>query len=336
MGLGAMSTNMKPLGADLEHQWDRVGRRARRTRRWKKLPLVWPFQAAVLAALWGTLGALPPARAARIGAWLGRTIVKRLRYHRRIRHNLMVALPTASDLEIRQLVEAASANLGSTLAEYPHLRALAARAERVIDPELEVYARSGRPAIFVTAHFGNWEIQAAAATALGMPLSIVYRKKDNPLVEWLVQRCRRPLGCRYVSSSEGARPLLNELRAGRSIAVLVDLRVDNGDLLPFFGRPAFTTLVPARLAQHAECPLVPAHAERIGTTGHRVIAGAPIWPDGSISDRRAQAEAMMILVNQAIEGWITEQPYNWVSTHYRWPEAVRRAASEERARRGQR
>jgi lauroyl/myristoyl acyltransferase len=79
------------------------------------------------------------------------------------------------------------------------------------------------------------------------------------------------------------------------------------------------------------CPLVPSHAERIGLTTHRVIFGPPIWPDPSIADRDAQARAMMKRVNRAIEAWIAGRPQDWVSTHYRWPEAVRTAAIEERA-----
>jgi KDO2-lipid IV(A) lauroyltransferase len=327
-------SDMKRLGADVAFEWDRPGRRTRWTRRWKKLPLVWPLQLAVVAAFWGGCAALPAAWAARFGAWLGRLAGPRLRYYARVRQNLAMALPTAGEAEIKQLADAASASLGATLAEYAHLGTLADRAELVIDPQMQAYARRGRPAIFVTAHIGNWEIQTAAAAALGMPLAVVYRQKDNPLLEWLIQRCRRPLGCHYVPSHQGARPLLSELRAGRSIALLVDLRVETGDLLPFFGRPAHTTLGPARLAQHVRCPLVPAHAERLGPADHRVVVGAPIWPDPTIPDRDAQARALMDRVNRAIEGWITARPQDWVSIHYRWPEAVRTAALEERARRG--
>jgi len=324
---------MKRLGADLAFEWDQPGRRIRQTRRWKKLPLIWPLQVAVVAAFWGACAALPAAWATRLGAWLGRTAGPQLRYYARVRQNLAMALPKASDAELDRFAGAALASLGATLAEYPHLGTVAQRAEVVIDPELLAYARRGRPAIFVTAHFGNWEIPTAAAATLGMRLSVVYRQKDNPLLEWLIQRCRSPLGCRYVPSHQGARPLLGELRAGRSLALLVDLRVESGDLLPFFGRPAHTTLVPARLAQHVGCPLVPTRAERIGSSAHRVVIGAPIWPDRSIVDRDAQARALTIRINQAIEAWITARPQDWVSTHYRWPEAVRTAAIQERARR---
>jgi KDO2-lipid IV(A) lauroyltransferase len=325
---------MNRHGADLALAWDQAGRRVRGTRRWKRLPLIWPLQVAVVAAFWGGCAALPAARAAQLGAWLGRLVGPRLRYHARVRQNLAMALPSASDAEIDRLAQGAAASLGATLAEYAHLRALAQHADLVISPALQAYARRGRPAIFVTAHHGNWEIPAAMAATLGMPLSVVYRQKDNPLLEWLIQRCRQPLGCHYVPSHKGARPLLGALRAGRSLALLVDLRVESGDLLPFFGRPAHTTLVPARLAQHVRCPLVPTHAERVGPAAHRVVIGAPIWPDPTIGDRDQQARAMMMRVNQAIESWIKARPQDWVSIHYRWPESVRTAALEERARRG--
>ena len=87
----------------------------------------------------------------------------------------------------------------------------------------------------------------------------------------MVQRRRRALGCGFVPNDVGARPLLAELAAGRSLGLLADLRVDSGELVPFFGEPAPTTLVPARLALKFGYPLVPIRVER--------LAGGPLPGD---------------------------------------------------------
>jgi lauroyl/myristoyl acyltransferase len=59
--------------------------------------------------------------------------------------------------------------------------------------------RTGRPRIFVTAHLGNWEIAAATARNLGVPLTVVYSPQPNPLTEWLVPaRLALKVGCPLV------------------------------------------------------------------------------------------------------------------------------------------
>ena len=108
------------------------------------------------------------------------------------------------------------------------------------------------------------------------PLSAVYARQANPLIDRMVQRRRRALGCGFVANDAGARPLLAELVAGRSLGVLADLRVDSGAPLPFFGEAAPTTLVPARLALKFGCPLVPILVERLAAARFRVTACPPL------------------------------------------------------------
>ena len=59
-------------------------------------------------------------------------------------------------------------------------------------------------------------------------MTAVYSRQANPITDWLVQRRRRSLGCGFLANDDGMRPLLNELRAGRSVGLVVDLRVDSG------------------------------------------------------------------------------------------------------------
>jgi KDO2-lipid IV(A) lauroyltransferase len=159
-------------------------------------------------------------------------------------------------------------SFGATLAEYAHFATLCDRAfdrhvEVVCQAGFDACRRIGRPCIFVTAHLGNWEIAPATAWYLGLPLTVVYSPQANPLTEWLVQRQRRHLRCRFLQADTGMRSLLQELRAGRSLGLLVHLRVKGGDRVPFCGRDTTTTLVPARLALKVGCPLVPVRVERV-------------------------------------------------------------------------
>jgi Kdo2-lipid IVA lauroyltransferase/acyltransferase len=202
--------------------------------------------------------------------------------------------------------------------------------EVVRHPGLDACHRTSRPCIFVTAHLGNWEIAAATAQHLGLPLTVVYSPQANPVTEWLVQRQRRHLRSRFLKADAGLRPLLRELRAGRSIGLLVDLPVKSGDILPFCGRDTTTTLVPARLALKAGCPPVPVRVERVRPAHLRVTVYDPLSPhDGIATD--LQARRMMARINALFESWIVARPYEWQCFQNRWPKSTRRQVLQARA-----
>ena len=100
-----------------------------------------------------------------------------------------------------------------------------------------------------------------------------------------MQRRRRELGCGFLAADDSIRPLLNELRAGRSIGLLVDLRVESGEPVPFCGHDTATTTVPARLALKFGCPLVPVRVERIRPAHLRVTVYDLVLPEAGRDPR---------------------------------------------------
>lgn len=290
--------------------------------------LLWPMQGLALALFWWCCAATTPERAAAMGARLGRSIGPHLHWHRRLRDNLMVALPHATAEQVDGIAREVWASFGATLAEYAHFETIADRAfgrhvEVVLHPGVEAARARGQPFIFVTAHLGNWEISAATARHLGLPLTAIQSPPANPLTRWLLERRRRVLGCEFLASRDGIRPLVHDLRAGRSIGLLVDLRVQNGDAVPFCAQDTTTTLVPARLALKFGCPLVPVRVERLGPARLRVTLQDPVPADHALAPE-AQARQMMAQINALFESWIVERPHEWQCFQNRWPRSTRR------------
>jgi Kdo2-lipid IVA lauroyltransferase/acyltransferase len=292
--------------------------------------VMWPVQALLLAAFWALCGWLPLARASALGRRLLRVLGPRLSWHRQLRANLAVACPQAGPEQLDALAREAWGSFGATLAEYPHLpeiaaRSFAQRVELAVDPEVAAAIAERRPLVFVTAHLGNWEIAGVAASVAAGPLSVVYARQANPLIDRMVQRQRRATGCRFVPNDVGVRPLLAELAAGRSLGLLADLRVDSGASLPFFGEAASTTLVPARLALKFGCPLVPILVERLPGGRFRVVAHRPLRSRDPQAGAVAQAEDLMRQFNRLLETWIGARPEAWQCLKRRWSkELVRR------------
>jgi KDO2-lipid IV(A) lauroyltransferase len=281
------------------------------------------LEAAWLAVVWWALGLLPPQRAAAVSAGFLRLVGPRLRKHRHVRRNLAIALPELGDAEREAVAREVWGSLGAVFGEFPHL----GRIDREADERIEVEIHGDlaplqdppRPAIFVTAHVGNWELATLVAGRHGVPLSVIYAPDSNPWLDRLIRRHRRALHCELVPKQGGLRALLRALAAGRSLGFLIDTRQDDGEPVPFFGVPALTSTVPARLALRAGLQLVPVRAERVAPARFRVVFGPPVEPDPAIADAREQARDLTRRLNERFEAWIRERPGQWLCTKRRWP-----------------
>jgi Kdo2-lipid IVA lauroyltransferase/acyltransferase len=306
------------LNSALRKQIDRVAvlQRAR-----------WRTEAGLLHLFWLVCARLEPQAASAIGQRLLRRIGPRLVKTAPIERNLRLAFPELSAIERRDLVHEVWGNAGAVLAEYPHFPAIChddfdRHFEFVEKWNLDDYRAGRRHGVFVSAHVGNWEFNAAAAGAQGIPITVIYAPSRNPFIDRMLRDRRAALGCRLVSLAEGARPLLRELAEGRSVGLVVDTRDDDGVPIPFFGFDKLTTLAPARLALRFSCELIPVRVERLGPARFRLTVYEPVRPDLALASEKDQAVQMMAEVNRSFERWIRERPGQWLCIKRAWPKNV--------------
>lgn len=297
--------------------------------------LLWAVEGGLAGALWRTFAALPVERASELGAGLGRRLGPRLRKHRHVLTNLAVAFPDWP-AERRALVAAESwAQAFRVLAELPHLPDLVAGKSgriEVVDPHGVAGTLRGRPALFVTAHLGNWNLTPVAAVRAGIPLSVIYRRQTSPWIEALYERSRSRLPWRSLEVEEAGREMLRELQAGHAVGLLPDQRFEEGELVPFFGRPAPTPVAPARIAVRMGLPFVAARVVRLEGCRFEIRVEPPLEPDASIRDPRERAFALTAALNRLFEGWIREHPEQWLCAKRRWPRTVAGPRPEEKVR----
>jgi len=287
--------------------------------------------ATLMRVLWHLAAALPPARASALGAAALGRLGPRLRKHRMVTDNLRTAFPTWTEAEIAAVARASWAELGRVVAEFPHFETLAAPGDppaiEVVDPA-DVLGRAarGRPVIMAAGHFANWELLAGAAVRAGVPLAVVHAARADPLIEALVAEHRRALGCAFLEQGESVLAMRRHIRAGRSIGVLLDQRYNDGEPVPFFGRPALTAMAPALLAVRFDLPFVPVRAERLGGCRFRITVEPPLRPDPGLGKPRAVAHDLMTRLNDRFAAWIRERPDQWLCIKRRWPKARLRTA----------
>lgn len=285
--------------------------------------LVQPLEAAAVLAFYGLFGLLSAGAASAAGGWLLRRIGPLLRAHRVARRNLARAYPDHTGAEIAGLLDAMWENLGRNIGEFPHLRRLLADPAAVevhgLDT-LEALRATGKPVIFIGAHLANWEIAPAVALRCGFSVDYIYRAPNNPWVDRLVARRRvDPDGALIRKGAEGGRRAMAALKAGRSLGILIDQKMNEGIEALFFGRPAMTTPAFAQLALRFGLPVVPIRFERLGGPRFRVTVDRPIEVVSG-GDRAADVAALVQAANDHIEAWVRARPEQWFWVHRRWRE----------------
>ena len=294
-------------------------------RRIDRLPLLrdrlWSLESKLLERAWRALGRGGPDEASDHGAQLGRTLGTRSRKNQHVLFNLRMAFPNWSRQQIEATAPRIWGSLGRTLMEYSCLGQICdPRQDRIHVVDLGGLAHvraSGRPGIFVAPHLANWNLFPVAAARAGIPLTVVYRRQSNPALEHLMSDWRAALSCGFLEVGEASRGMLRELRAGRSVGLLMDQRYDRGVEVPFFGVPAVTTMVPARLALRLDVPLVPARIERRGNARFVITVYRPLEIDRGL-DRESAALDLTMRVNALFASWIQTTPEQWLCVKRRW------------------
>ncbi|MBV9523373.1 MAG: lauroyl acyltransferase [Alphaproteobacteria bacterium] len=283
------------------------------------------LEALGAAAMFRLFRLLPLDAASGLGGWLGRTVGPRLGITKRAQINLRRALPHLGEAEARAIMRAMWDNLGRVIAEYPHLAdirvyAPGGRVAILGEEHVEALLASGKPMIFISAHFGNWEIPTMAATQRGLAVAEIYRAANNPWVDKLIHRYRGKTGSELIPKGMvAAKRLIGALRQGQHLGILVDQKMNDGIPIPFFGRDAMTAPAVAQLALRFGCAIVPARVERLEGARFRIVLSPPLAVQRS-GDREADTIAIMTAINREIESWVRARPEMWLWLHRRWPD----------------
>ena len=268
---------------------------------------------------------LPVGWASALGAAVAGLIGPMLPVHRRGLHNIARALPELSDAEARGCARRMWRHLGRVVAEYPHLHRLSiesadGRIELVGREHLEEARRSSTGGLFVSGHIGNWELIPIASAQSGVPVIVVYRAANNPIVDRLIGRFRGAFAQhRIAKGAHGAREMVRALGEGSHIALLVDQKLNTGIPVPFFGRDAMTAPAVAAFALRHDCPVWPIRVERLRGVSFRVTV-FPRLAMPAEGSRDERIHAIMVAINGILEGWIRERPEQWLWLHRRWPD----------------
>jgi KDO2-lipid IV(A) lauroyltransferase len=291
----------------------------------KEAPLLHLLEYAVYRSLRGGLRALPHTASRRIGRALGALAFTLDRRHHRIAvDNLAAALPELPEGHRRELAGECFRSFGAALCDAvsaARFDAVGLCRQLTLEgwEHVEEAVAAERGTVFLSAHLGSWEIAAYPPGLYGGPLHVVGRPLDNPRLDRELARLRGRFGNRLIPKRGAARGMLRVLQEHGRVGILLDQRVRpaEGIAVPFFGRPALTSPLLARLVLRTGAPVVPVFAYLEPQGRYRFVARAPLWPpaeepgEGSVAELTASYLAVT-------EREIRQRPAQWMWMHHRW------------------
>ncbi len=262
----------------------------------------------------------------RLGAGIGILVHTVNRPHRRYALiNLDLTLGNSiGEAEKRQIVLRCYKHLGRALLETLRLQKLTKEnfSDWVELENIDVFDRcleSGKGVILCTAHYGNWEVMNQVLGYLNLPMSVMARPMDNPLVHNHLERIRTRTNNQVIYKHKSVRKLLTALSENRIVGIVNDQNVHDRNrlMVPFFGRPAATTPVPAAIAYKTGAAIVTGYSVPLGGGRYLLRYDEPIFADAQ-AEKTAETLRITQLLNDRLEAQIRKVPHCWFWVHKRF------------------
>ncbi len=184
---------------------------------------------------------------------------------------------------------------------------------------VENIQKQGRPIVFISSHFGAWEIGSNAIGAFVEPLLFIYKKMKNPYFEEYLLFSRTKFGMQPAERHGAMKAMFKRMRAKKSVGILIDTNIKKSDGLAveFLGKSVHHVSTPAYLARKFDAAIVPALIYTDDHEHYRVKFFDAIESNKALSD-----EEDLLQTTQATATWLSQaiqkDPKYWFWMHRRF------------------
>ncbi|MDD5052818.1 MAG: lipid A biosynthesis lauroyl acyltransferase [Sulfuricurvum sp.] len=172
--------------------------------------------------------------------------------------------------------------------------------------------------IFVSAHFGNWELGASALASLITPLTSIYKALDNQNFEPYLVEARQRHNIKLVERNGALKHLARALKNHHSVSLLIDqsINVRQGIAVKFFDHLTYHSPAAANLSYKYNAPIVPLYITRVENDEHYTITFFdPIYVEDETEKSIKIATQRQVAI---LEEVIRKNPKLWFWCHKRW------------------
>ena len=263
--------------------------------------------------------------ASSLGSMLGKLAGPLFRSDNITKQNIKIGLGELEKTKETEIIKGMWSNIGRTFAEYTYLKDFKFNKTSIPHMEikgtqyLEEIKKNNHSVIFYSGHFANFELMAMELDKFGIKCAAIYRPLNNFFLNPLMEYLRMKYICpnQIPKGRIGMRKIINKMKNGYSIALMVDQRVSEGPRTLFFNKPAHTTIIPAQLALKYNCKLVPIFLERKEGANFEMTIHKPYKIEKTGNDEE-DTKNITLKINQILEKMIVENPTQWIWSHNRW------------------
>jgi KDO2-lipid IV(A) lauroyltransferase len=179
------------------------------------------------------------------------------------------------------------------------------------------YLSENRPIIFISAHYGNWEIGAASLAALITPITSIYKGLENDAFNPYLLEARSRHRLNLVEKNGAVKHLARALKNNQCVSLLIDQSSNqkSGAKVNFFAHPTYHTSATAQLSQKYNAPIIALYIYTDDEENYTIRFEEPI--EIADDDEQSIIDATQIQVN-SLEKHIRENPKFWFWCHKRW------------------
>ena len=238
--------------------------------------------------------------------------------------NIRQSFPQMPEDEAKRLLRKVYVHFGRMLFEVPHILKLTpANLHRYVtfqgSENLAEALDKGKGVFILTAHFGNWELMAAAVTIIWHKVSVVARPADFEPFDRVINEIRGRHGARIIPKQRAMRQIMEAVKKVRIVGILLDQNVDwyEGVFVPFLGRWACANKGLALIAMRTGTPVIPAFPVRRQDGRYRIVLDKEIELQYT-GDKGADVDANTEIFTRMIEKYVRTYPDHWFWFHKRW------------------
>jgi Kdo2-lipid IVA lauroyltransferase/acyltransferase len=241
--------------------------------------------------------------------------------------NLRAAFPNLSLSERKRIARQVYRNLAASAIEQIDL----ARAVATVTVDgltearlthLQQLHKQGRPLLFVTGHYGNWEVLAQYLTTRFENVSFLAKEQSNPYVNNMINRLRGAMGGHVIPTNTAPRVMPKLLKSGGALMLAVDQDAGrDGVMIDFLGRPAAYFRGWALFSYHYHVPVAFMFVRR-ESRGFTLEIADIVEPDLT-AEKDTEIKRLLTLFSDHLAAAITAHPEQWLWTHRRWKSGIR-------------
>jgi len=246
------------------------------------------------------------------------------KFRKRGLQHLRMAYPHKSADELKHILKGVFEHSAMMLVEvlsfprkirkYNYTKYVQIKGLELIDQAL----KGGNGVMFISAHFGNWEMIGYAVSLLGYQINTVVRFMPNPAADALLNYSRRFQGQRIIYNDNAVRDMMRTLKNNRILALVCDQDArDNGIFVDFMGLPSSTVRSPALLHLKFGTPLLMLYCYRPKPNKFYYTFSFEECALPKLNPATAEEQITQAFTAD-IERMIRKYPEQWMWIHRRW------------------